>query len=226
MSSDADISAIGSSNREKINWNFYFITDSNLTGQDCLKDAEDAIRGGARVIQYREERRSTMDMMAEARLLAAMCSKAGVHLLINNHVDIALAVDADGVHLGQVDMPLEEARKILPDGIIGISCNTLADVQEAEKKGADYIAVSPVFFTTTKKDISSPLGLEGIAEFRKATTLPVIAIGGINQENVESVVRAGADSVCAISATVSTGDVVASVREFEDIIIRAKTDRF
>ena len=208
----------------EINWNFYFITDSSLTKQDCLRDVEDAIRGGARVIQYREERRSTMDMMAETRILASMCRKAGVHLLINNHVDIALAVDADGVHLGQDDMPLEDARRMLPDGIIGVSCNTLDDIVKAEEKGADYIAVSPVFFTTTKKDISQPLGLEGIAEFRKATKLPVIAIGGIDLENVESVVKAGADSVCAISATVGTDDVVASVGEFENIIKAAKLE--
>jgi len=210
-----------SSDRE-INWNFYFITDSSLTKQGCLKDVEDAIKGGARVIQYREERRSTMDMMAETRLLASMCRKAGVHFLINNRVDIALAVDADGVHLGQSDMPLEEARRTLPDGIIGVSCNTLDDIVGAEEKGADYIAVSPVFFTTTKKDISSPLGLEGIAEFRKATKLPVIAIGGISLDNIESVVKAGADSVCAISATVGTDDVGASVREFEKLIGLAK----
>ncbi len=215
-----------SSNRDnQIDWNFYFITDSSLTKQDCLRDVEDAIKGGARVIQYREERRSTIDMMAEARILASMCRKAGVHLLINNRVDIAQAVDADGVHLGQEDMPLEDARRALPDGMIGISCHTLDDVAEAERKGADYIAVSPVFFTSTKKDISTPVGLEGITEFRKATKLPVIAIGGIDVENVESVVKAGADSVCAISATVGTEDVAASVGKFEKIIQTAKLQK-
>lgn len=214
-----------SSNLKNINWNFYFITDSSLTKQDCLKDVEDAIKGGARVIQYREDRRSATDMMAETRILANLCKKAGVHLLINNHVDIALAVDADGVHLGQSDMPLEEARRKFPDGIIGISCHTLDDVSEAERKGADYIAVSPVFFTTTKTDITEPLGLEGITEFRKATNLPIIAIGGIDLDNVRDVVMAGADSVCAISATVATDNVEASVRKFEDIIAEAKSDR-
>ena len=213
------------SSKNEIDWNFYFITDSSLTKQGCLKDVEDAIRGGARVIQYREELRSTTDMMAETRILANLCKKAGGHLLINNSVDIALAVDADGVHLGQSDMPLADARLMLPDGIIGISCHTLDDIAEAEEKGADYIAVSPVFFTSTKKNITTPLGLEGIAEFRKATKLPVIAIGGVNMENVEGVVRAGADSVCAISATVGTDDVEASVREFEDIIKSSRSQR-
>ncbi len=209
----------------EIDWNFYFITDSNLTKQDCLKDVDDAIRGGARVIQYREKNRSKTEMLAEARILVNTCKKAGVHLLINNSVEIALDVDAHGVHLGQLDMPLEEARRIFPNGIIGISCSSLADVSEAEAKGADYIAVSPVFFTTTKADIGQPLGLAGITEFRKATDLPVIAIGGIDLENLESVVKAGADSVCAISATVATENVAASVRDFEVIIKKAKAHK-
>ncbi|MCK4758036.1 MAG: thiamine phosphate synthase [Thermoplasmata archaeon] len=213
------------SSKNEINWNFYFITDSSLTKQDCLKDVEDAIKGGARVIQYREDRRSATDMMAETRILANLCKKAGVHLLVNNHVDIALAVDADGVHLGQSDMPLEDARQTFPDGIIGISCHTLDDVSEAERKGADYIAVSPVFFTTTKTDISKPLGLDGVSRFRKVTDLPLVAIGGINLDNVRDVVLAGADSVCAISATVATDDVEASVREFEEVIYKAKLER-
>ncbi len=216
---------MSSKSDNEINWNFYFITDSNLTKQDCMKDVHDAIMGGARVIQYREKNRSKTEMMAEARILINMCKKAGVHLLINNSVEIALDVDADGVHLGQSDMPLEEARRIFPNGIIGISCSTLADVSEAEEKGADYIAVSPVFFTKTKADIGQPLGLAGITEFRKATDLPVIAIGGINLDNLESVVKAGADSVCAISATVATDDIEASVKKFEDIIEKAKGEK-
>jgi thiamine-phosphate pyrophosphorylase len=197
---------------------FYFITDSGLTKQGALKDVEDAIHGGASVIQYREKDKQVHDMMAEASEILKLCQDSGVMFIINDSLELAIAVGADGLHLGPCDMSLHEARARFPDGIIGISCGCLADVKKADEGGADYIAASPVFFTSTKKDIGRPLGLEGIAAFRMATDLPIVAIGGINLQNVRDVVMAGADSVCAISATVGTADVEASVLMFVDSI--------
>lgn len=209
----------------ELDWNFYFITDSNLTRKGVVEDVRAAIAGGAKVIQYREKTLPEDKKLAEAKELSAICRDAGVHLLINDDVQLALASGADGVHLGQDDMSLEDARQLFPEGIIGVSCNEMADVHDAERKGASYIAVSPVFFTTTKEDISRPLGLDGIREFSEVTGLHVVAIGGIKLDNVRDVILAGADSVCAISATVVSDDVEKSVRSFEEIISKAKTAR-
>jgi thiamine-phosphate pyrophosphorylase len=208
----------------KIPWAFYFITDSNLTRQGFLKDSEDAIRGGARVIQYREKNKSFKEMFAEASALFALCKIAGVDLIINDSPELARTVGASGANFGQGDGPLSEARKTLTDGIIGVSCGTVAEVKNAELSGADYIAASPVFFTGTKKDIGHPIGLDGLARLRAATDLHVVAIGGVNLANVRSVVLAGADSVCAISATVGTPDIAASIRKFEARIISARKE--
>jgi len=204
---------------------FYFITDSSITKQGALKDTEDAIRGGASVVQYREKNKPYNDMVAEARPLLKLCRDSGVMFIINDNLELAISVGADGLHLGPHDMPLREAKQRFSDGIIGISCGSLADVIMAEDGGADYLAASPVFFTNTKKDIGNPLGLEGIAAFRKATDMPIVAIGGINLTNVRDVVLAGADSVCAISATVGTFDVEASVRDFAARIMAAGKER-
>jgi thiamine-phosphate pyrophosphorylase len=201
---------------------FYFITDSGLTEQGVSKDVEDAIQGGASVVQYREKSKTFHDMVAEAQELRKLCRDSEILFIINDNIELALAAQADGLHLGPHDMPLRDARLRFPDGIIGISCGNLADVKKAEEEGADYIAASPIFFTSTKNDIGHPLGLEGIAAFRKATDLPIAAIGGINLQNVRDVVLAGADSVCAISATVGTPDVEASVRLFVDEIAAAR----
>jgi len=211
--------------RREIHWAFYFITDSNLTRQGALKDSEDAIRGGAKVIQYREKSKPFDEMLEEAGALLALCEASGVDLIINDSPELARAVGASGVHIGQGDGSLLEARKRIPDGIIGVSCGTVADVKNAELGGADYIAASPVFFTGTKKDLGRPVGLDGIARFRQVTGLPIVAIGGINLANVRDVVLAGADSVCAISATVGTSDIAARIREFEAMIISARKEK-
>ena len=197
---------------------FYFITDSSYTRQGALKDSEDAIRGGARIVQYREKGKNFPEMVAEALELRNLCQENKVIFIVNDDPELALAVGADGLHIGPHDMPLTEARNKFSKGIIGVSCSSIQEVNDAEKGGADYIAASPVFFTPTKSfeeyGMASSVGLEGIAAFRKATELPIVAIGGINLKNVNDVMLAGADSVCAISATVGTENVEASVRRF------------
>ncbi len=207
------------------NWAFYFITDTDLTKQGILRDAEDAIKGGAKVIQYREKTKPADEILEEAKALATICKNHDVDLIINDSPELAKTTGANGVHLGQSDMTIAEARQILPNGIIGKSCNSIENVIQATNDGADYVTVGPVFQTSTKPDIAELVGIEGVKLFRENTSLPLVAIGGIKLENVGEIVLAGADMVVAISATVGLADVEASVREFEDIIrdVKAKS---
>jgi len=134
-------------------------------------------------------------------------------------VDIALACGADGVHLGQQDLPLEVARKILgPNKIIGLSVNTVAEAWEAEKKGADYLGVGPIFPTSSKKDIRNLLGLSGLKKIREATSLPLMAIGGINLDNAAAVLQAGADGVAVISAILGAANLSLQIKKFLQVL--------
>jgi thiamine-phosphate pyrophosphorylase len=206
-------------------WGFYFITDSKLTNQSVAGDVKDALRGGAKVVQYREKGKSRSEMEDEAREILMLCRRVGAELIVNDDPKLALAVGADGVHIGQGDAPLNETRKALPGRIVGVSCSTADEATSAEMGGADYIAASPVFSTSTKKDIGRPIGLDGLRALRVATNLPIVAIGGIKISNVREVVLAGADSICAISATVGRPDIASAVEEFETHIRAAHEER-
>jgi thiamine-phosphate pyrophosphorylase len=146
--------------------------------------------------------------------LREITRKYNAVLIINDDVDIALSVDADGVHLGQDDFPAHIARKILgEDKIIGLSTHSLKQAEEAQGSGADYIAIGPIFRSTTK-DVREPLGAEIIKEIRKISRVPVIAIGGINEENIADVIKAGADGAAVISAIISREDITGAVKGF------------
>ncbi len=196
---------------------FYFITDSSLTKNGIIKDAEAAVRGGATVIQYREKCKDTGLMINEALQIKKLCAEKAT-FLVNDRVDVALAVDADGVHLGQTDMDYQAARMLLGKGkIIGVTVHSLKEAKEAEARGADYIGLSPIFETKTKRDAGKAAGLKLIGEISKTVSIPIVAIGGINLENARSVIKAGATTLCAISATAGE-DVEKKVREFNGII--------
>jgi thiamine-phosphate pyrophosphorylase len=201
---------------------FYFITDSGMTRQGALLDAEGAIRGGAVVVQYREKSKPYEQMAVEGKRMLALCRGANVPLIINDHLELALEVGADGLHIGPQDMAPEDARRLFPDGILGVSCSSQGEALRAEAAGADYIAASPVFFTPTKSfdgyGMREPLGIAGVGALRRATALPLAAIGGINIQNAPEILEAGADMLCAISATVATDDVPGSVRKFAELI--------
>ncbi len=205
-------------------WNFYFITDEKLTLNNPLEDARAAIQGGTRVVQYRKKRGETLDMYLEAKELRELTRQKGVDLIINDRMDIALAVGADGIHLGQKDLPLKQARKHF-NGIIGVSIGSLEDLRVAEEFGADYVAVSPVWATPTKEDAGPGLGANFVEKVRKETDLHVTVIGGVKMENVRDLVKKGADSACAISATVVTQDVAQAVSQFEKAVAGAKKER-
>lgn len=195
---------------------YYFITDNLLSKAGNLQDARSAVKAGVNVIQYRNKNGSTRELYEEALKLRAICKKS--IFLINDRIDIALAVGADGVHVGQDDMPCKLARKILGKGkIIGVTAHNVAEAEKAEQEGASYIGVSPVFATGTKSDAGKPVGIGLIKEIKKRVNIPLVAIGGINLENAFQVVEAGADGLCAISAVITKNDVVAEIRKFQGL---------
>jgi thiamine-phosphate pyrophosphorylase len=193
---------------------FYFITDTGLSRAGNVKDVRSALTAGVGIVQYRAKETGTRVMLAEAQELKNLCQ--GAIFLINDRVDVALAVDADGVHLGQEDMPYETARRLLgPGKIIGITVSTLTEARSAARQGADYLGVSPIFFTRTKPDAGTPTGLTLLQEIRNSVSLPLAAIGGITHENAPEVIAAGADMICAISQVVTHPDVCVAVEKFQ-----------
>ncbi|HPS59240.1 MAG TPA: thiamine phosphate synthase [Spirochaetota bacterium] len=194
---------------------YYFITDSGLSRAGNIPDLKAALSAGVTVVQYREKNKSTAEMYSEALELRNLCRGSGALFIINDRIDISLAVDADGVHLGQGDMPYRVARSLLGSGkVIGISVSTVNEAVEAESSGADYLGVGPVFATSTKTDAAAPCGLELVSVIRKRCTIPMVAIGGINEYNAAEVVAAGADMVCSISDVVTHADVAERIRIF------------
>src|SRR3989338_76566 len=196
----------------------YFITDSRLTKKSVLDDVKAAIKAGVKIIQYREKEKNTKEMIEEARKIKEICGKSNVIFLINDRVDVCLAVNADGVHLGTDDMPYSTARKLLGDKIIGLTVHNIKEASEAEKAGADYVGVSPIFETKTKLDAGPAAGLQLIKDVKTRVKIPFVAIGGIDLENLKSVLEAGANSIVAISAIVAKDDVEEECKKFISII--------
>ena len=186
----------------------YAITDcqlSNCTHEEIVKQL---LAGGAQWIQLRDKEASAKEMLEAARACLALTRAAGATLIINDRVDVAMTADADGVHLGQDDMEVEEARAILgPDKIIGISTHSLAQVRRALDTSANYIAIGPVYPTTTKENPDPVVGLQLIRKARKLTVRTLVAIGGITLERAPEVIAAGADSVAVISALYPIADI-------------------
>ena len=193
----------------------YLVTDRPLSlGRDIEWIVSEAVKGGATVVQLREKDIDTREFIELALKLKPILREAGVPFIINDRLDVALAVDADGVHIGQSDMPYETARRLLgPDKIIGLSVETLAEVLEANSLDVDYIAVSPVYSTATKTDTAPPFGLEGLREAVKASRHLVVAIGGMNAKTAPAVFAAGADGIAVVSAICSAPNPEAAARE-------------
>ena len=197
------------------NIGLYFITDRNLTKKTIISDVISAINAGVKIIQYREKELSTREMYQEAKAIREITKDKGTILIINDRIDIALAVNADGVHIGQDDMPFEIAKEILgADKIIGLTVHNAEEAILAEKLGADYLGVSPIFSTTTKKDAGKPAGLELIKKVKENVKTPLVAIGGINYDNIDEVLKAGIRNVAVISAIVTKDDVESECSKF------------
>jgi len=182
---------------KKLQFDVYFITDSSF-GWTHEQLAEMALRAGIKVIQFREKKMSTKRMFEIAKKLRKLTEDYDAILIINDRVDLALAVGADGVHVGQDDLPAEVVREIF-DGIVGVSAHTVEEAKKVEKY-ADYLGVGPVFATKTKKDAKEPIGIEGLRKNVQAVNIPVVAIGSINRNNVLDVLKTGVAGVAVISA--------------------------
>ncbi len=198
----------------------YLVTDRGLCGERSLEDVIlRSVRGGARYVQIREKDQSTRDFIEEALRIKNILKPFDVPLIINDRVDVAIAVKAEGVHVGQNDMPYRMARSLMgPGAVIGLSVETWEDVEEAEGFDCDYIGVSPVFETPTKTDTKGAWGLDGLARIKAFSRHPLVAIGGINVSNAADVVKSGADCVAVVSAVCAAPDPEAESRKLVDII--------
>ena len=187
----------------------YLVTDPDLSlGRPEEEIVRRAVSAGVTMVQYRDKGTSTRRMIEKTRLLAEICESASVALIINDRLDVAIAGGADGVHLGQDDMELADARRIAgEDLIIGISVTTVKEAIKAEEAGADYLGANGVFPTGTKTDLGEPLGLDGVSRLASAGSLPIVAIGGINDRNAGEVIAAGADGVAVVSYIVGAEDI-------------------
>ena len=193
----------------------YFITSSDF-GRTHEELAEAVLKAGVRFIQFREKRMSTKKMFEVAKRIRKLTWEYSATFVVNDRVDLALAVEADGVHLGQDDLPYEVVREIF-DGIVGVSTHNVDEAKKAERY-ADYISAGPVFRTTTKKDAKEPIGLEGLKKIVSSVKKPVVAIGGINRHNVEDVLKTGVKGVAVISAIANTQNPEKSAKELLEIV--------
>jgi thiamine-phosphate pyrophosphorylase len=191
------------------------ITDEEVSGLRHHEVVEQALQGGTPMIQLRDKKGNLRSLYEEASVVRHLCRRQGALFVVNDRLDLALAVEADGVHLGQEDLPVRLARPLLRPGmLLGISTHSVAEAREAEAAGADYIGFGPVFPTGTKTGTRPVVGLEGIRMVRAAVHIPVVAIGGITLARVEEVIRAGADGVAVISAIVGSGEITVRCRQF------------
>jgi thiamine-phosphate diphosphorylase len=191
----------------------YVIVDPQQTrGRDPVEVARLALAGGAHIIQWRDKTREKGDQLPQAQAIRDLCRERNALFFVNDHVDLALALSADGAHLGQKDLPLPLVRPWLPAGfLLGVSANTVEEARRAEREGANYVGVGAVFPTATK-GVTRPASPELLREVKAALNVPVVAIGGINETNVDQVIEAGADAVAVISAVCLADDVEDAAR--------------
>lgn len=200
------------------------ITDPGLApGWDHVAIAQAALAGGADMIQLRDKTGSVRDLLPQARAIRALCRARGALFIVNDRVDLALAADADGVHVGQEDLPACGARRLLGRRrLLGASTHDLAQAEAAREAGADYIGFGPMFATGTKDTGYAPRGLDLLREIRRAVPLPILAIGGITLENAASVIEAGATAPAVISAIVAAPDIAAAAAAFRERVTAAR----
>jgi len=208
-------------------YDLYLVTDEKMSlDRDISYVVEQAVEGGVTMVQLREKELNTREFIKRSLNLKKLLSKYDVPLIINDRIDIALAVEADGVHVGQSDMPYEYVKRLIPEKMmLGLSVETLDQAVEAEKYDLDYLSVSPVFFTPTKTNLYREWGIEGLRKLRSITKHKLIAIGGINSSNVAEVIRAGADGVAVVSAICAAEDPKAISKELKSIIEKIKKSK-
>lgn len=204
-------------NKSEFDYSLYLVTDRPLLkGRDLCQTITQAISGGVTLVQLREKNLSTLEFYELAKQVKEVLTPYHIPLMINDRLDIALAVDAEGLHIGQEDLPLPIARQLFGENkVIGLSVSNLAEAQLAQQQGADYLGVGAVFPTSTKLDADS-VTLAQLKEMKEAVSIPVVAIGGITQDNVEQVLKTGVDGVAVISAILGQADCCKAAKLFKD----------
>lgn len=203
-----------------IDFNFYLITDrKNTCGRDLLIVVAEALKGGVKAVQLREKDLSSRDLYATAYELRKLTARYGARLFVNDRVDIALAVDADGVHLGNGSIPVHRARKVLGEkGLIGVSCHNRISAVTAQKTGADFITFGPVFYTPSKAPYGNPVGIDKLAAVTELLQIPVFALGGIKRDNAAQLIAAGAHGIALISAVMAAENPCEEAKAFLSLL--------
>lgn len=205
--------------KELFNSGIYgIISVEHGNGRSAAYQCEEMLKGGIKIIQYREKYRSKKVRFNECKTLRKLCTKYNACFIINDDIDIALAVKADGIHIGQDDIPIKEARKIVGnDIIIGLSTHNPEQGLNAVERNADYIGVGPVFKTQTKANVCSPVGLEYVEFVNKNISIPWVAIGGIKQHNMKQVINHGASCICLVTEIVAAENIQSTIKSLKDL---------
>ena len=203
--------------KDKTDYTLYLCTDRELMSTDTLEEAvEQAVRGGCTVVQLREKDCTSLEFYETAKKVKEITDRHQVPLIINDRVDIALAVGADGVHVGQEDLPAKEVRRILgPDKIMGVSAGSVKEAVKAEEDGADYLGVGAMYATSTKED-ALVTSREELLRIREAVDLPIVVIGGINRSNYRNFKGIGVNGLAVVSAVIAADDIEAAARELSE----------
>ncbi|NLW43878.1 MAG: thiamine phosphate synthase [Syntrophomonadaceae bacterium] len=202
-----------------VDYSLYLITDRYLIGsKDFYTSVRRALEGGVTLLQVREKDAASQEFFDIGLKLKEIAAEFNVPLIVNDRVDIALAIDADGVHVGSGDLPLEVVRRLLgPRKILGYSVSNPQEARYGERNGADYLGAGPVYSTGSKKDASNPIGVEALRTIKQSVNIPVVAIGGINASNLNEVKSTGVDGISVISAILSRDDTFAAARELVEL---------
>ena len=197
-----------------VDFNLYLITDRYRTcGKPLTTVVEEALKGGIKAVQLREKGLSAKELFELAHGIRSLTRQYGARLFINDRVDIAMAVNADGVHLGQNGFSARDAKGIFPEAAVGVSTHSLNEAKKAEGEGADFITLGPIFYTPSKAGYGEPLGVEVIKRVKAEINIPVFAIGGIKKNNAKDVINAGVDGIAVISAVMGAEDTGKAVEE-------------
>ncbi|WP_330381832.1 thiamine phosphate synthase [Defluviitalea phaphyphila] len=213
--------------KKLIDTDIYCITAEEYSnGRDNITVVKEMIKADIKVIQYREKNKNKLQKYKECKIIRKLTKEAGVTFIVNDDIDIALAVEADGIHIGQDDLPIEEARKLVGEKmVIGLSTHSPKQARDAVDRGADYIGVGPIFKTFTKKDVCDPVGLTYLQYAVKNIDIPHVAIGGIKENNISSVVKNGARCIALVSEIVGACDIQEKIKRLRNIIKENKIER-
>lgn len=205
-----------------IDTDLYCITsEEHSRGRSNIEVVSEMIKAGVKVIQYREKEKKLLQKYNECLKIREMTKEAGVTFIVNDHVDIAILVKADGVHIGQDDLPIEKVRELVGEEmIIGISTHSPKQAEDAVKRGADYIGVGPIYKTYTKKDVCEPVGLDYLRYVVKNISIPHVAIGGIKQHNMHEVIKCGAKCIAMVTEIVGADNIGKKIRDIKEIMGR------